>query len=74
MYAYVTQTGVEFYDKHIEAFERYSNSKTRIKGVFDIRGRSIEEVNISANHWDGTFIKLLNKLKEELKKEQDEVN
>jgi hypothetical protein len=74
MYAYVTQTKVEFYDKHIEAFERYSNSKTRIKGVFDIRGRSIQEVNISANHWDGTFIKLLNKLKEELKKEQDEIN
>jgi len=72
MYAFVTQNKVEFYYKHIEAFERYSNSKTRIKGIFDIRGRSIKEVNISANHWDGTFTKLLTKLKEELKKEQDE--
>ena len=72
MYAFVTQNKVEFFDSHLEAFTEYNNSKTRVKGVFDIRGKSIEEVNISANHWDGTFIKLLNKLKEELRKEQDE--
>jgi hypothetical protein len=72
MYAFVTQTKVKFFDKHLEAFTEYNNSKTRIKGVFDIRGNSIKEVNISANHWDGTFNKLTTKLKEALAVEQDE--
>lgn len=72
MYAFVTQDKVEFFDSHLEAFTEYNNSKKKVKGVFDIRGRSINEVNISANYFDGTFVKLLNKLKEELMKEQDE--
>lgn len=72
MYAFVTTNKVEFFDKHLDAFTEYNNSKLKVKGVFDIRGRSIQDVNITANHWDGTYIKLLNKLKEELRKEQNE--
>jgi len=74
MYAFVTTKKVEFFDKHIDAFTEYNNSKQKIKGVFDIRGKGINEVNISANHFDGTFIQLLNNLKDALRKEQDESN
>jgi len=74
MYAFVTTKKVEFFDKHLDAFTEYNNSKQKIKGVFDIRGKSLHEVNISANHFDGTFAKLLENLKEALRKEQDEDN
>lgn len=73
MYAFVTTNKVEFFDKHLDAFTEYNNSKLKIRGVFDIRGNRLEIVNSSLKWHDiENYFILTTKLKEELRKEQDE--
>lgn len=72
MYAFATKENAEFFDRHKDAFREYEKSKKKIKGVFSIHGRRVNEVNISANAFNGELADLKSKVWERLIEEESE--
>lgn len=72
MYAFVTDSEIELFDSHIEAFREYEKDRHRIKAVFAVMSKKVTAVNTTCSFFDSKLQELKMKVYSKLAEENEE--